>query len=97
MRDGKIVANDGAMAFDRDRLVAVMGGAKREAQSGADTPIMPASAVRVRAKPVPDNATAELVAREGEVIGPPALPVMARRTCCAGYLPLPASGVALSR
>jgi ribose transport system ATP-binding protein len=69
MRDGKIVASDRATAFDRDRLVAVMGGAKDPAQSGTDAPVKQASAVRVRARPASDSASTELVAREGEVIG----------------------------
>ncbi len=69
MRDGKIVASDHAAAFDRDRLVAVMGGAKAEVQSAMDAPVKQASAVRVRARPLPGNANTELVAREGEIIG----------------------------
>ena len=70
MRDGKIVANDGAMAFDRDRLVAVMGGARREAQSGADTPDHASiGCARPRQASARQCHGLSRSAREGEVIG----------------------------
>jgi ribose transport system ATP-binding protein len=71
MRDGKIVVSDEAGAFDRDRLVATMGGseahARRERQadaaSRADAPVM------VTARPRRQAGEGELVARQGEIIG----------------------------
>jgi ribose transport system ATP-binding protein len=69
MRDGKVVAVDRASAFDRDKLVAAMGGAEergaRERESTKEKRRQEA-AVRVRARPL---AGAELVAHEGEVVG----------------------------
>jgi ribose transport system ATP-binding protein len=72
MRDGKVVATDAASAFDRERLVATMGGAehhdkviaaaKSEAKQGT-------AALRVRARPARQGDDKELVAREGEIIG----------------------------
>jgi ribose transport system ATP-binding protein len=70
MRDGKVVAADSAGLFDRDRLVAVMGGAKKREQAArerkgarGDLP------VKVRARPERQRDGAELTAHEGEVIG----------------------------
>ena len=71
MRDGKVVANDSAAAFDRDRLVTVMGGVEpsRKAAataapgSRADVPVC------VRARPKRQTDGAELIAHEGEIIG----------------------------
>jgi ribose transport system ATP-binding protein len=69
MRDGKVVATDTASAFDRDRLVATMGGAKHRdktdtaAKSRGETPVL------VRARPRGQSAGAELVAHQGEIIG----------------------------
>jgi ribose transport system ATP-binding protein len=71
MRDGKRVADAEARTFDRDRLVAAMGGADahvRETRTGT-TPVRGQSALRVRARPRRQTSTAELVAHEGEVIG----------------------------
>ena len=71
MRDGRVVAQDRADAFDRSRLVSAMGGAERRG-SGAglrtggkrgSTPL------RVRARPARQTDAAELLAHEGEVIG----------------------------
>ncbi|WP_292211740.1 sugar ABC transporter ATP-binding protein [Mesorhizobium sp.] len=71
MRDGKMVASDAAGAFDRDRLVTVMGGAearqKTAAQAAAAKP--GASPLRVRARPAGQTDGKELVARAGEIIG----------------------------
>jgi len=67
MRDGKIVAGDLATAFDRDRLVAAMGGAKGETQTVARAGAADAAPVQVRARPAASGT--ELVARQGEVIG----------------------------
>src|SRR5262249_47527745 len=71
MRDGKVVAADGAAAFDRDKLVTAMGaaGKQRPDRGEATSPRQRAAPIRVRARPErqPDNA--ELVAHEGEIIG----------------------------
>ncbi len=71
MRDGKVVASDTARSFDRDRLVATMGGAREDAKAlqetvtdrPVDAPLM------VSARPNGQASATELVAREGEVIG----------------------------
>ncbi len=71
MRDGRIIAGDRAKAFDRDRLVATMGGAGG-AGGGVDSARIAAgntAPVRVRARPATGKSGAELIAREGEVIG----------------------------
>jgi ribose transport system ATP-binding protein len=71
MRDGKVVASEAARLFDRDRLVATMGGAREREKlleatatdPRVDAPLM------VAARPKgPDTAT-QLLAREGEIIG----------------------------
>ena len=71
MRDGKVVAADAAGTFDRNRLVATMGGAQ-----GFVRDLTPAAArtrgetqVQVRARPAQQHDAAELVAHAGEVIG----------------------------
>lgn len=70
MRDGKVVAVDGARAFNRQLLVATMGGAshreKAAREQGADWSV---GEVRVRAKPKRQSDGAELVAHAGEIIG----------------------------
>jgi ribose transport system ATP-binding protein len=70
MRDGKVVAANNAAAFDRDRLVATMGGAAAArvpaASSRRKSEIGP---VRVRARPARQTNDMELVARSGEIIG----------------------------
>lgn len=71
MRDGKTVADAEARTFDRDRLVAAMGGVDahvRDARAGT-TPVRGQSPLRVRARPRRQTGAAELVAHEGEVIG----------------------------
>ena len=71
MRDGKTVADAEARTFDRDRLVAAMGGVDahvREARAGT-TAVRGQSPLRVRARPRRQTSTAELVAHEGEIIG----------------------------
>jgi ribose transport system ATP-binding protein len=76
MRDGKVVENDSARTFDRDRLVATMGGAREDAAAvqatttgrRSDAPLM----VVVQSNRVLLKGQAsgnQLVAREGEVIG----------------------------
>ena len=73
MRDGKVVASDVAAAFDRDRLVTTMGGARERnaAAEAADQTTqrrgdMP---IRVRARPQKQANVTELVAHEGEIVG----------------------------
>jgi ribose transport system ATP-binding protein len=71
MRDGKIVSVDQASAFDRERLVATMGGA------AAREKVLPRSVeakreigpVCVKAKPARQRNDMQLVARTGEIIG----------------------------
>jgi ribose transport system ATP-binding protein len=70
MRDGKTVAADRAKAFDRDTLVAAMGGAAQAHEAHAcDRVVRGQSPLRVRARPRGQMGIAELVAHEGEVIG----------------------------
>ena len=71
MRDGKVVSADVASAYDRDRLVGVMGGGEMQHRvphrptpdAALDRP------VRVRARPLRQADETELVAREGEIVG----------------------------
>jgi ribose transport system ATP-binding protein len=66
-----VVATDSAAAFDRNRLVATMGGAShREKAAGEEVADRRASgAPRVRARPARQADGAELVAHAGEIIG----------------------------
>ncbi len=71
MRDGRVAASGPADGFDRDKLVATMGGAEAHARApspatGAAAPDRP---VRVRIRPGRQRDGRELVAREGEVVG----------------------------
>ena len=72
MRDGKVVVADSAAAFDRERLIAAMGGVAAEGPrveaatrrgSLADAP------VRVRIRPHRQRDGQELIAHEGEIVG----------------------------
>ncbi len=71
MRDGKVMAADQARAFDRDRLVTIMGGrAEHQRPAGAEPSSRKIAApVVVRARPVRQGNEGELVAHEGEIIG----------------------------
>jgi ribose transport system ATP-binding protein len=69
MRDGRIVVDDAASAFDRDKLVAAMGGAASGAEPGTSASAGGTGPIQVRARPARDSAGAELIARGGEVIG----------------------------
>jgi ribose transport system ATP-binding protein len=71
MRDGKVVTTDAANTFDRERLVATMGGAEHREKVAAEiqTGERPAGAIRVRARPSRQRDGAELVAHAGEIIG----------------------------
>ncbi|MBZ9870584.1 sugar ABC transporter ATP-binding protein [Mesorhizobium sp. BR1-1-9] len=69
MRDGKVVAADAANAFDRDRLVATMGGAEGHRRTATEIRKAEAGPLRVRARPMRQQDDKELVARAGEIIG----------------------------
>ncbi|BCM22367.1 sugar ABC transporter ATP-binding protein [Mesorhizobium sp. J8] len=69
MRDGKVVAADAAAVFDRDKLVAAMGGAEGHQKAAAEARKIEAGALRVRARPARQQDDKELVARAGEIIG----------------------------
>ena len=71
MRDGKVAAANAVAAFDRDSLVAVMGGTETRASPGAEDarPAPESRAPRVRARPARQLDGAELIAREGEIVG----------------------------
>jgi ribose transport system ATP-binding protein len=68
MRDGRVVTRGPTASFDRNKLVAAMGGT--EAHAGAVTAAAPSTGpIRVRVRPKRQLDGRELVAREGEVIG----------------------------
>jgi ribose transport system ATP-binding protein len=71
MRDGKIVAADRADAYDRDKLVATMGGAAAREKISAERKAgqREIGAVRVQARPRRQRDDMQLVARAGEIIG----------------------------
>ena len=71
MRDGKVVASDTAAVFDRDRLVATMGGAREHEKAVHEAAARDRqdAAIMVHARPGLVGSTAELLAREGEIIG----------------------------
>jgi ribose transport system ATP-binding protein len=71
MRDGKVVAADAAKTFDRERLVATMGGAEHRERTAAELHAVKRTAetLRVRARPARQRDGAELVAHAGEIIG----------------------------
>jgi ribose transport system ATP-binding protein len=71
MRDGKVVASDKASAFDRNRLVAIMGGVDKWQRIGAasDATRLKTAAIRVRARPDRQQDAPDLIACAGEVIG----------------------------
>jgi len=71
MRDGQVAAADDVAAFDRDTLMAAMGGGSRKAPAAVPARGGRRSdrALRVRARPARQHDDVELVAREGEIIG----------------------------
>jgi len=71
MRDGKIVAADRADAYDRDKLVATMGGAAAREKISAERKAgqREIGAIRVQARPRRQRDDMQLVARAGEIIG----------------------------
>jgi ribose transport system ATP-binding protein len=70
MRDGKVVANDSASAFDRDRLVTTMGTARETATAAASgNGARGTTPVQVRARARQQTDAMELLAHEGEIVG----------------------------
>jgi ribose transport system ATP-binding protein len=71
MRDGRVVTTDRADAFDRDGLIATMGGAaaREKAFSEEARGQREIGQVRVRARPARQTDDMQLVARSGEIIG----------------------------
>jgi ribose transport system ATP-binding protein len=71
MRDGKVVAADAAKTFDRERLVATMGGAEHRKRTVDELHAVKRTVetLRVRARPARQRDGAELVAHAGEIIG----------------------------
>jgi ribose transport system ATP-binding protein len=71
MRDGKVVAVNAATRFDRDSLVTAMGGVEPHEKAIVEAQLAARAerALRVRARPVRQSDGAELIAREGEIVG----------------------------
>jgi ribose transport system ATP-binding protein len=70
MRDGKVVAEDEAQGFDRDKLVSAMGSTKqRDRASRESRGARGGTAIEVRARPLRQIDDAALVAHTGEIIG----------------------------
>jgi ribose transport system ATP-binding protein len=70
MRDGRIVAQDGAAAFTRDRLVQAMGAEESHTPASPDvTAARAQSSVRVRARTPRQADSRDAVAHEGEIVG----------------------------
>jgi ribose transport system ATP-binding protein len=71
MRDGSIVAQGDASAFDRSRLVSAMGGrvALDQGVAAGRSEAADAKPTRVRARPARQAGGIECVARAGDIIG----------------------------
>jgi ribose transport system ATP-binding protein len=72
MRDGMVVASDRAASFDRDKLVAMMGGAEAGKMGSAEETSAVrrgTTPVRVRARPAIQRDGIEFIAHEGEIVG----------------------------
>jgi ribose transport system ATP-binding protein len=70
MRDGRVVAQDRAAAFDRSKLVQAMGAEESHAPAAQGVEAVRAqSPVRVRARPRRQGDSREVMARAGEIIG----------------------------
>jgi ribose transport system ATP-binding protein len=69
MRDGRVVAQDSASGFDRDGLVAAMGGADHAAPASTTTDARAQGALRVRARAERQKNSTELLAHAGEIVG----------------------------
>jgi ribose transport system ATP-binding protein len=71
MRDGKVVAADRAVAFNREKLVSTMGGAAaskmRSVREAA--PARGTTPFRVRARPAKQTDSVELIAHQSEIVG----------------------------
>jgi ribose transport system ATP-binding protein len=71
MRDGKVVVEDSAGTFDRERLVFAMGGVEQRhgaAEAAREARVHDAP-VRVKIRPGRQPDDQELTAREGEIVG----------------------------
>jgi ribose transport system ATP-binding protein len=68
MRDGRVVTSGPTASFDRNKLVAAMGGTEAHADAVA-VPVQSTAPVKVRIRPKRQPDGRELLAREGEVIG----------------------------
>jgi ribose transport system ATP-binding protein len=71
MRDGAVAATDHTSNFDRDKLIAVMGGQAASKIDALMEHVTPRgmTPVRVRGRPHAQTEGAELVAHEGEIVG----------------------------
>lgn len=70
MRDGRVVAQDDALAFDRDKLVQAMGSEEGHATAPRGvTAVRAQSPERVRARPPRQADSRDMVAHEGEIVG----------------------------
>ena len=70
MRDGRVVAQDRAAAFDRNTLVQAMGAEESRAPAvHGDAAVWAQSSVRVCARPPRQENAAAVVAHEGEIVG----------------------------
>lgn len=70
MRNGEVVAHDDASAFDRDKLIGIMGGRHTAgSQPGpASKDLSGAGPIRVRQQPAGPHGI-EITARSGEIVG----------------------------
>jgi ribose transport system ATP-binding protein len=72
MRDGKVVIVDRAEVFDRNKLIAAMGGvdeSERDADRESGASRRSETPIRVRALPSRQTDGVDLLAHEGEIIG----------------------------
>ncbi len=71
MRDGAVAATDRASAFDRDKLVAAMGGAAASKMRSVQELAAPrgTTPIRVRARSLTRRDSIEFVAHQGEIVG----------------------------
>jgi ribose transport system ATP-binding protein len=71
MRDGAVAAADRASSFDRDKIVATMGGSAANKKGALRDHASPrgTTPVRVRARSQTQSGGIELVAHQGEVVG----------------------------
>ena len=70
MRDGKVVASDATMTFDRAGLINAMGGiVASKVEIDRDASNLNQRPIQVRISPAKQSDGLELVARQGEIIG----------------------------